>query len=135
MDIVRCRQRQVAVANKVGKHGFCCRYPVNLGAGGDIPRDTDTHSGQSRSFRCMAVALYVSFDVVFPALPKAKMHIACLARSLVSCIATCEYIMKITTLRQLKETASPTQMSFSLAHSQGCMPRRIAISTLVAPFT
>ena len=33
--IIRCRQRQVALGNKIGKHGFCFRYPVNLGTGGE----------------------------------------------------------------------------------------------------
>ena len=35
--IVRAGQRQVALGSNVGKHDFYCRYPVNFGAGGDIP--------------------------------------------------------------------------------------------------
>ena len=72
--IIRCRQREVALGNKIAKHGFCCRCPVNLGAGGDTPSDAATRTGQSRSLRSMAVALCVSFDIVFHAEPNAKMQ-------------------------------------------------------------
>ena len=68
---------------KVSKHGFCCQYPVNRGFGGDISRITATRTIQRRCLRSMAVALYVSFDIVF-AVPDAEMHIAWYAESLVS---------------------------------------------------
>ena len=72
--IIRCRQRQFALCNRIAKHGFCCSGPLNLGTGGDTPSDTATRTGQSRSLRSMAVALCVSFDIVFHAELNAKMQ-------------------------------------------------------------
>ena len=74
VKIIRCRQREVAIGNKIAKHGFCCRCPVNLGAGGDTPSDAATDTGQSRSLRSMAVALCVSFDIVFYTESNAKIQ-------------------------------------------------------------
>ena len=55
----------------------------------------------------MAIALYVSFDIVFFAVPNANMHIVCLAVSFASCFATCAYIRKITNPRELKKQPPP----------------------------
>ena len=70
-----------------------------------MPRVTTTYTRQSKSLRSMAVALYVSFDIVY-SVPDAKMYIAWYAINLVPCFATCAYILKFTNPRELKETAS-----------------------------
>ena len=82
-----------------------------------MPRVTTTHTRQSRSLRSMAVALYVSFDIVY-SVPDAKMCIAWYAVNVVSCFATCAYILKFTNPRELKETASTLNFLLFLADSQ-----------------